>query len=585
MTGSNSGESLSQSHRVIAGRYELGRTIGRGAMSEIYEARDIITGDKVAIKILNEKLSAHKKLVDLFTQEASSATSLNHPHIISVLDSGQDTPTDPSDAHPVPFIVMEYVDGLELSKVIERGPLKISEAIRVTQELLSAIQHAHSAGIIHRDIKPANIMITRNGEVKVVDFGIARAISESFDDLDQTTSILGTAAYFSPEQAQGEKVDVRTDIYAIGIVLYEMLTGKPPFEGDTAVAVAHQHIHAQPEPPSSLNPKVSPALDAVVMKALEKKKNLRFQKTETFATALENAAKDKPKIVTPAPVEDEISGTISEPAVAATSAAALPDDFTYLFGSDPSTAPTLIQPEEHKPERKRVLSLVAIIALVSMVLTGVGVWVATLEPINLFPPSTITMPDMTGQTSATAKQQLTDLGLFPEIVEQNSGTVAKNRVIRTDPPEGTVVDPGTPVKVFVSQGKTRTPVPDVSDMTVEEATTVIEEEGFVVGTVTETTSANIAAGNVISTTPAVGTTVLQGSKVNLTVSNGKITIPELRGKSVSEASTLLSDVQIYPTIEADPNCPKSATPTVRSQSVSPGDVPQNTSITLTYCSG
>lgn len=577
--------------RVIAKRYELGKLAGSGGMAEIYQAHDSVTGNKVAIKILNTELAQNEKVVELFRKEAEAAATLKHPHIIQVLASGDDVQTDGSGNQThVPYIVMEYIDGLELSKVIARGPLKVSEAVRVAGELLSAVQFAHDSGIIHRDIKPANIMITRTGDVKVLDFGIARAVSETFEDLAQTTSILGTAAYFSPEQAQGQKVDTRTDIYAIGIVLFEMLTGKPPFHGDTAVAVAHQHIHAQPVAPSSLNSKVSASLDAVVLKALAKKKNLRFQKTQTFAAALEEAAKDTAPAKQAAAAAtvvavEEVAGAISEPAVEYTPSTELPDDLTYLFGTDPSTAPVLVQPEEFKPERKRIVTLVAIIALVSLVLTGIGVWVATLQPVNIFPSSAITMPDLKGETSASAKKDLSNLGLYPSIVEEPSGTVAKNKVIRTDPPKGTELEAGTPVTIYVSQGKVKTEIPNVVDLTTEEATAQLEEAGFVVGEVTSGHSAVITEGRIISTDPASGTSVLQGSKIKLSVSDGKIEIPELRGKTVAEASALLATMQLTPTVKAEAGCAKSSTPTVVSQSVSPGLVPQGTEITLVYCSG
>lgn len=579
---------MPQSQRIIAGRYELGKLIAKGGMATVYQAHDSVTGNTVALKILSDELSGNQKFTERFKQEARAASSMNHPNIVKVFDAGDDEYTDDNGGkHSRSFIVMDYVDGIELSKLVARGPLKVTEAVRVAAELLAAVEYAHTVGIVHRDIKPANIMIERNGTVKVVDFGIARAVSDTFDDLAQTTSVLGTAAYFAPEQAKGEKVDARTDIYAIGVVLYEMLTGRPPFEGDTAVAVAHQHIHAEPVPPSNINPKVSPALDVVVLKALSKAKSKRYQTTRQFATALAEAASGRvPVEKKPVSDVDQLLGPISEPAMEYTpSASELPEEFTYLFGTDPSTAPTLVQESEEPTDRKRVLAVVAIIALVSMVLTGMGLWVSTLQPASLFPSSSVTVPQLNNVLYSKAEPELKELGLIPSKIIENSGTVGKGKVIRTDPPKGTVLDPGTPITVYVSAGKTRVEVPQLADLTVEEASTQLESLGFVVGTITEGNSPSVKQGFVISTNPPLGTELLQGSTVNMLVSTGKIEIPELRGKTVTEANNLLRALLISPTVLADASCAKAASPTVRSQSVLPGIAEQGTPVTITYCSG
>lgn len=592
------------SNKVIAGRYELTKLIGSGGMAEVYVAQDTVLGRKVAIKVLNEELAANKKFSQRFKQEAKASSSMDHPNIVSVLDAGETTETDAEGVkHTYAYLVMEYVDGLELSKLVARGPLKVPEAIRVTKELLSAVEFAHNKGIVHRDIKPDNIMLTRQGKVKVLDFGIARAVAETFDDIATTTSILGTAAYFSPEQAQGQKVDIRTDLYAIGIVLFEMLTGKVPFTGDTAVAVAHQHIHAHPPAPSSLNPKVSLALDQVVFTALAKDKADRFQTTAEFGKELRAAENAKPVGASkPAPVKveaveevvvesspeatDLFGSAISQPAMEKTeSKVDLPDDFLFLFGDDPQTAPTLIQPEQYRPEPKRVVAIVAIIALVFGAIAGVGLWVATLQPTNIFPSSTVTVPALQNVTQDDALKQLKDLDFITSTVVENSALVKKGKVIRTEPAKGTVVDPGTAITVYVSAGKTMVEVPQVSDMSVADAKVQIEAVGLVVGTTTEGHSPSYAAGLVISTSPTLGTKLIQGSKVNLVVSDGKIEIPDLKGKTVTEANNLLSTLSITPTVQADTSCAKADQPTVKSQSVAPGVAPQGTAITITYCAG
>ena len=580
---------MSENKQVIAGRYELGKLVGSGGMAEVYIARDAVLGRKVAIKVLNEDLANNKKFLARFQQEARSASSLTHPNIVKVLDAGEESVTDADGTeHVRAYMVMEYVEGLELSKLVARGPLKVPEAVRVAGEILSAVEFAHSAGIVHCDIKPDNIMITRQGNVKVLDFGIARAAAAAFDDLAQTTSVLGTAAYFSPEQAQGKKVDARTDIYAIGVVLFEMLTGKVPFEGDTAVAVAHQHIHAQPVAPSTFNTKVTPALDAVVLKALSKAPKDRYQSTQAFGTALQDAASGKVVVpeAKPEPIE-ELLGPISEPALEKTDTSSneLPAEFAFLFGDDPQTAPTLVQPEEFRPEPKRVVAIVGIVALVFGAIAGMGLWVATLKPVNLFPTSTVTVPELKGETYEAAEKELKDLGLYPTKVEESSGLVKTGKVIRTEPGKETVIEPGELVQVFVSTGKTKVAIPDVSGLPLEEAKTTITDAGFKVGLVTESTSPTVAAGAVIATNPVLGTMRFQGAKVDISVSNGKIDIPDVRGKSVAEASNLLGDLNLFPVVQADMGCTKAAEPTVRSQSVPPGLSNQGVPITLSYCAG
>lgn len=580
---------MSENKQVIAGRYELGKLVGSGGMAEVYIAQDAVLSRKVAIKVLNEDLANNKKFLARFQQEARSASSLTHPNIVKVLDAGEETVTDADGTeHVRAYMVMEYVEGLELSKLVARGPLKVPEAVRVAGEILSAVEFAHSAGIVHCDIKPDNIMITRQGNVKVLDFGIARAAAAAFDDLAQTTSVLGTAAYFSPEQAQGKKVDARTDIYAIGVVLFEMLTGKVPFEGDTAVAVAHQHIHAQPVAPSTFNTKVTPALDAVVLQALSKAPKDRYQSTQAFGTALQDAASGKVVVpeTKPEPIE-ELLGPISEPALEKTDTSSneLPAEFAFLFGDDPQTAPTLVQPEEFRPEPKRVVAIVGIVALVFGAIAGMGLWVATLKPVNLFPTSTVTVPELKGETYEAAEKELKDLGLYPTKVEESSGLVKTGKVIRTEPGKETVIEPGALVQVFVSTGKTKVAIPDVSGLPLEEAKTAITDAGFKVGLVTESTSPTVAAGAVIATNPVLGTMRFQGAKVDISVSNGKIDIPDVRGKSVAEASNLLGDLNLFPVVQADMGCTKAAEPTVRSQSVPPGLSNQGVPITLSYCAG
>jgi serine/threonine protein kinase len=260
---------VADDQRLLAGRYVVGDLIGRGGMSNVFRGVDTKLGRTVAIKVLKSTLATDPAFRSRFRQEAQAASRMAHPTIVRVYDAGEERVKDGSGHDLIePFIVMEYVEGRMLKDLIAEGPVASDEAVRIAHSILTALEYSHRAGVVHRDIKPGNVMITTAGDVKVTDFGIARAVSDSSTTVAQTTAILGTAAYFSPEQAKGETVDARTDLYSTGVVLFEMLTGKAPFRGDTAVAVAYQHVSERPVKPSSINPKVSPALDQVVLRAL-----------------------------------------------------------------------------------------------------------------------------------------------------------------------------------------------------------------------------------------------------------------------------------------------------------------------------
>ncbi|MEY4102626.1 MAG: hypothetical protein RIR88_760 [Actinomycetota bacterium] len=575
---------MTQHQGLISGRYELGKVVGTGGMATVYAARDTLLNRDVAVKILNKKLGDDPRFDALFKQEARAASSLNNPNIVNVLDAGEDNYTDELGMlRQRSFIVMEYVDGLELSRLTTRGPLKLSEATRVAAELLSALSYAHSAGIIHRDIKPSNIMITRQGKVKILDFGIARAVSETFDDLTETTEILGTASYFSPEQARGEQIDARTDVYAAAVVIYEMLAGRPPFMGDNAVAIAHQQIHAEPVAPSTFNPKVSPAIDMVVLHALKKDRDERYQTAADFARELGLATAGH--VPTPLVAPDDVDvllAEVAEPTIE--DEPQLPPEFAALFGSSPQSQPRFNSPAP-LPERRRLVMGGIVVALIFAVIAGIGLWVATLKPADIFPNSSRTIPAVENLTYNQALGKLASLGLTSEQLTENSTEIGADKVIRTEPPVGTKVEGGSKVRVYVSLGKAKAQVPNVSGMTQADATAAIKAAGFEVGTITPGNSATVKLDKVVSTTPVSGTELNAGDKVDLTVSNGKYELPDLKGKTVKDASNELSKLLVNPVIKADASCPKTSDPVVNSQSVKPGIVTQGTAITLTYCSG
>ena len=271
-------EGVANDVRLLAGRYQVGALLGRGGMADVYAGVDARLGRKVAIKLLRPDLATDPVFRSRFRREAQDAAKMSHPSIVRIFDAGEETVTAAAGfTVQQPFIIMELVDGRTLANLIAAGPLDPHQSVGIMDQVLTALEYSHRAGLVHRDVKPGNIMITSTGQVKVMDFGIARAISDSSATIAQTSAILGTAQYFSPEQARGEAVDARTDLYSTGVLLYELLTGRPPFAGETAVATAYQHVSERPVKPSSINPKVSPALDQVVLRALAKDRFERYQ--------------------------------------------------------------------------------------------------------------------------------------------------------------------------------------------------------------------------------------------------------------------------------------------------------------------
>lgn len=277
--------------RRLGGRYELGHVLGRGGMAEVYLAHDTRLGRTVAVKTLRADLARDPSFQARFRREAQSAASLNHPAIVAVYDTGEDY----IDGVSIPYIVMEYVDGSTLRELLHSGRKLLPErTLEMTIGILQALEYSHRAGIVHRDIKPANVMLTRNGQVKVMDFGIARAMGDSGMTMTQTSAVIGTAQYLSPEQAKGEQVDARSDLYSSGCLLYELLTVRPPFVGDSPVAVAYQHVREEPQPPSVFDPEITPEMDAIVLKALVKDPNYRYQSADEMRLDIEACLDGQP---------------------------------------------------------------------------------------------------------------------------------------------------------------------------------------------------------------------------------------------------------------------------------------------------
>ena len=574
-------EQVTEQVRLLAGRYQVGALLGRGGMAEVHAGVDARLGRRVAIKLLKPSLANDPAFRTRFRQEAQAAARMAHPTIVRVFDAGEETARDASGAElQVPFIIMEQVDGTLLKDLVAQGPLKPAEAIRITEGILTALEYSHRAGVVHRDIKPGNVMITPAGQVKVMDFGIARAISDSSATIAQTSAILGTAQYFSPEQARGESVDARTDLYSTGVVLYELLTGRPPFRGDTAVAVAYQHVSEAPVAPNVLNPAVSPALNAVVLHALAKDRFERFQTAAEFRQDLEIAGEGK--------VPDHVPAR---------------DDFTStLFGVNPNATAaseaTLRRLAEDAGEsaprtqsRPPVAWVWGGIAIMAVLVVAALFWVFNMAPTNLVTSgTTIAVPDVAGKSWEAGRDQLTNLGLEPTQVAKADEEVKAGFIIDTNIEPGATVSPGQSIEVRVSSGKAKVTIPNLAFATEDSAKATLEQLGLKYGETQQSYSPNVPAGVVVGIRPAgredIVTTAVQveqGSTVDLITSNGLVSVPDLVGRPIAEAQSTLAGSTLQLTVRVDPDNGCSGQ-TVTGQSLK-GDVPQKSTVTLRYCAG
>ena len=562
---------MTEGTRLLASRYEVGALIGRGGMSDVHVGTDIRLGRRVAVKLLKPALATDPRFRVLFREEAQKAARMAHPTIVRVFDAGEETVREPNGLETqVPYIVMEFVDGRLLKDIVGDGPLEPKEAVRIVSGILTALEYSHRALLVHRDIKPGNVMVTQNGQVKVMDFGIARAVSDNSATVADTSAVLGTAQYFSPEQARGETVDARTDLYSTGVVLFELLTGRPPFRGDRAAAVAYQHISEAAVAPSTINPRVSPSLDSVVLHALAKDKFQRFQTAAEFRQDLEDASAGGVPPRKP-PVSDFNS---------------------TLFGANPSaTAESeaalrqLAAPNDERRARTQNRPPVAWIwvgiTALAVILIAVVFWVVNLPPATIGNNLSVKVPSVNGQLYDQGAAKLKEAGLKTTKLDQSSSSVETGHIVGTDPSAGAKVAKNSTVLVTVSSGKTPTSIPSLSNLTVEAAKTALGARKLAMGTNTPENSATITAGTVIRSEPAASTAAREGDVVNLFISTGLVTIPSVVGADIGDANTQLGVLQLTINPVADSTCTGS---NVKSQSLT-GDQPQRSTITLTYCSG
>ncbi|MGO1774663.1 MAG: Stk1 family PASTA domain-containing Ser/Thr kinase [Agrococcus casei] len=567
-------ESIVGSLTTLAGRYEIGEIIGRGGMAEVYLGRDTRLDRKVAIKLLRPDLSVDPKFRARFKQEAQSAARMSHPTVVRVFDAGEEPTQIDGHDRTVPYIVMEYVDGRMLRDIIDEGPLPASEAVRIVKGVLTALEYSHRAGVVHRDIKPSNIMLTPGGQIKVMDFGIARAISESGSTIAETGTILGTAQYFSPEQAKGELVDARTDLYSTGIILFELLTARPPFRADTPVAVAYQHVSEQPPTPSEIVPGISPAMESVVAKSLLKRRDLRFQNASEFSAALDGALAGSTVDVVDESDEEAFLAEHEQGALTAVLAAVEVDEPEAEAAEEEETVAS------RKPKPAWLWGGGIAVGLLVAILV---VWVVSLGNGTSFAGLSTEVPDVVGMQEEEALATLKEAGLTFEITQVHDDS-DPGTVLDQSPDAGTGIAPDSPVKLQVSEGPPPSPLPDMTGLTVDQASNVLSQNRLELGETTEQNSATVPAGVIISSSPEARSTVPIGTKVDFIISTGKVTVPDVVGMYYGDAVSLLqgSDVGFTVQQNAQLSCWGG---NVTGQSIDAGDSDQDQTITITYCGG
>ena len=560
--------------RVLSGRYRVDELIGRGGMATVYRGYDMTLGRQVAIKLLNRDLANDNAFRTRFRLEAQAASRMAHPTIVRVYDAGEDSATSPDGSvRPMPYIVMELVHGALLKDVIAAGPVPVGDAVRYVDGILEALEYSHRAGVVHRDIKPGNVMVTDAGQVKVMDFGIARAVSDSSSTVAETTQILGTAAYFSPEQAKGEPVDARADVYSSGVVLYELLAGRPPFRGESPVAVAYQHVSEAPVAPSEINESIPRSLDTVVLRALAKDPFQRYQDAGAFREALDATVGGK------VPSKRAVGALTSElygpnPKQAADTARSL---------RQLSTDTTMKRTQAGPP----VAWIWAGVAILAVLLISVLFWVLSIRPGGDVPTTARIVPDVTGMTYERANVEIGEADLISFRVDEPNADVAVGNVIRTDPDAGESVSPGQEVRVYVSTGQATTTVPTLEGLSQDAAAAALQEAGLALGSVTPRNDPALAAGTIISADQPAGATLALGTMVNVVAATGRVVIIDVTGYTLEAATRELEgpESQLFVVPQEDAACTAANPPIVTTQSIAPGEAPIHSEVILTYCTG
>ncbi|MFC6088369.1 Stk1 family PASTA domain-containing Ser/Thr kinase [Saccharothrix lopnurensis] len=543
--------------RLLSNRYELGETLGYGGMSEVHKGRDVRLGRDVAIKVLRADLARDAQFQERFRREAQNSAALNHPAIVAVYDTGE-TQTEYG---PLPYIVMEFVDGRTLRDIVKtQGPLTGKRAMEVMADVSAALDFSHRHGIVHRDVKPANVMITRSGAVKVMDFGIARAVHDGQAAVTQTAAVIGTAQYLSPEQARGEAVDGRSDVYASGCVLFELLTGEPPFTGDSPVAVAYQHVREDPKSPSALNPKVTPALDAIVLKAMAKGPANRYQSAaELRADLVRVLSGQRPSAPAVMTAEDR-TAVLNQSQRTEVAAGGGGRHRSQPSRDDPSDDydPLAEEDEERRARRKKAL-MITLVVLLCVAVLALAVWITTTllgggedeDPGGNAAPQEIDVPAVLGMTQSAAHGALQDAGLDSKVEQtpcqpgsEPACTDADiGKVVATDPPVGSPVDKGAKITILVGKSAEQIEVPSVRNLTPLEAQKTLEADrwGFEQATDTVEVEDGSLVGKVVEQVPQAGTTAAKGSTITVKIGRAPDTVqlPDVTGQTVENARRTL----------------------------------------------
>jgi serine/threonine-protein kinase len=521
--------------RLLSERYELGEVLGYGGMSEVHRGLDTRLGRDVAVKVLRADLARDPQFQMRFRREAQNAASLNHPAIVSVYDTGEVQ----GEFGPLPYIVMEFVDGQTLREIVKtQGPMSQRQVIEVMADVCAALDFSHRHNIIHRDVKPANIMINTGGAVKVMDFGIARALGEG-QNVTQTAAVIGTAQYLSPEQARGEAVDARSDVYAAGCVLFELLTGEPPFTGDTPVAVAYQHVREEPRRPSELNPTIPSELDAVVLKALSKNPLNRYQSAAEMRSDLVRVRNGQAPMAPLVMSDDERTAMIAASPAATTrrinGRQAQPvDDYDDYYD---------------EPPRRSTAKVVGVVLAVVLALGVVGFFAYQVFS-GPAAPRTVAVPAVTNMTETDAKNQIIAAGLrWSDSQPQESSVEQKDHVISTNPPPGTVVDERSPVSLIIGSGPANVTVPRLEGMTLQEAQAALEQAGLELGAQTQQPTSDASLINhVIDSTPKAGVSAKGGDSVAVIIGIQQtgVRVPDVSGQDMDDAENALREEGLKP---------------------------------------
>ncbi|MCW2622812.1 MAG: pknB [Frankiales bacterium] len=506
--------------QVLGDRYEIGGVLGRGGMAEVHRGRDLRLGREVAVKVLRSDLARDPSFQVRFRREAQASASLNHPAIVAVYDTGEDRTATGA----TPYIVMEYVEGETLRDVLRReGPLPPERAMRLSADICGALDFSHRNGIVHRDVKPGNVMITPQGTVKVMDFGIARAVSDSAATMTSTAAVIGTAQYLSPEQARGESVDARSDVYSMGCLLYELVAGEPPFTGDSPVSVAYQHVREDPRVPSTINPDIPAELDAILLKAISKNPANRYQSAADMRSDLLRALAGQRVEATP------VMGDAEKTTILAATPGGYGDD----------------RWDVDEDERKRKRRIIAVVTALALLLVAGAIAIAVAMSGDDPPPAAVMVrvPAVLNLTEADARQQLTDATLEVGDVTQQETTDPNQvgKVLTSTPAPGAEVEEGSAVALVVGVAPDSITVPDVIGLDEQRARDALTAAGFTGNVNTRDEDSLEEEGTVASVNPVVGQSAAPGATITLGLSTGTIELPDVTGRPEAEARKALTD--------------------------------------------